>query len=337
MKLLSVFVCLVAFPWAISAGDSATPAPKTPPIAPQTQTQNQNQEPETYDPFAAEDEKAKPRIKVSDPLEPMNRAFFKFNDKLYFWVLKPVAKGYKKVAPQPVRVGIRRVFTNLKFPVRFVNNLLQGKFKRAGIETARFVVNSTVGVAGFFDPAGEELKLQLQPADFDQTLGVWNFPTCMYFDWPFLGPSSVRGTFGMAGDAALSPWPYLDGIAVSLTVRPYETINDTSLRLGDYESFKKGALDPYISMRDAYFEYRRHFVEQSRSGTPPPPVEWSVHSPSAKAAPPAGTPARNRPSKTAHKVARKAPPPAVEWSVHRGSTNAPPAQATENFSAPRFR
>jgi phospholipid-binding lipoprotein MlaA len=313
MKLYCLMICLVVFPLALRAGEPAASSSSGQPPA------TQMEEKEFHDPFASEGESPKAQPKVSDPLEPMNRAFFRFNDKLYFWVLKPAAKGYNKVAPQPVRVGVKRFFTNVKFPVRFVNNLLQAKFKRAGIETARFVLNSTVGLAGFFDPAGEELKLQIQPADFDQTLAVYRIPPGIYLNWPIAGPSSVRGTVGMAGDSALTPWTYIDGIAVSLTVRPYETVNETSLKLGDYESFKKGALDPYVSLRDAYFEHRRSQIK----GNGPAPVEWSARRPSAKASPsPKVIP-------SAHATSSAAPPPVVELSARHSALAAQPAQPTE--------
>ena len=215
------------------------------------------------DPFATEEPAGRPAVKVPDPWEKMNRAFFRFNDRFYFWVLKPAARGYTKVAPQPFRVCVSRFFANVKFPIRFANNLLQGNFKRCGIETARFCINSTIGLAGFFDPA-VEWKLKTQLADFDQTLGYYRIPPGIYLDWPLLGPSSIRGTVGKVGDSMLSPWPYLDSLAVSLAVPPYEILNSASLRLGDYESFKKATFDPYVALRNAYFENRRQMVEQSR-------------------------------------------------------------------------
>ncbi len=223
------------------------------------------QEKEFSDPFADENTNKSADKKIADPLEPMNRAFFNFNDKLYYWVLKPVAKGYNHVAPQPIRVGINRFFNHVKYPVRLVNNLLQLKFKKAGMETARFVVNSTIGLAGFLDPAGSELKLDVQTADFDQTLGFYRLPPGIYIHWPIFGPCSVRGTFGAAGDVLLTPWTYIGGVEVSLGVRPYETINSTSLKLGEYEDFKKGALDPYVSLRSAYFENRKSVVRKSKT------------------------------------------------------------------------
>ncbi|MCL5098468.1 MAG: VacJ family lipoprotein [Candidatus Omnitrophica bacterium] len=227
---------------------------------------NETAEGSFFDPFATEKTTVAPKEKTPDPLEPMNRVFFQINDKLYFWVLKPVAKGYNQVAPQPFRTSVRRFFVNVKYPIRVANNFLQGRIKGVGIETARFVVNSTVGLAGFFDPASK-WNIEMQPADFNQTLGYYGMPPIIYFDWPFLGPSSVRGTLGTAGDTMLTPWTYIDGLWVSLGVRPYETVNATSLRLGEYESFKQAALDPYVAMRSAYFETQREFIEHRGPGT----------------------------------------------------------------------
>jgi phospholipid-binding lipoprotein MlaA len=192
----------------------------------------------------------------------MNRAFFAFNDKLYFWVLKPAAIGFETVFPEPFRQSVKRAFVNARYPIRVVNNLFQGKFKGTGIETARFLINSTVGIGGLFDPAGDEWKLPPYPEDLDQTLGFYRLPTGIYLNWPVFGPSSVRGTVGTIGDSFLSPWNYINGAAVSYGTRIGDTINSASLRLGEYESFKEASFDPYLSLRDAYVENRRSLVER---------------------------------------------------------------------------
>jgi phospholipid-binding lipoprotein MlaA len=195
-------------------------------------------------------------------LEPANRDFFWFNDKLYFWVLRPAARAYSKVAPKPVRSSVQRFFANIRYPPRFVNNVLQGKFDPAAQETARFVVNSTLGIAGFLDPA-DDMKLKQQPADFDQTLGVYGIRPGPYFDWPILGPSSVRGSLGMVVDTLLTPGTYLD-TEISIPVHSYEFLNATSLHPGEYEDFKKAALDPYVALRSAYYDNREDFVRKAR-------------------------------------------------------------------------
>jgi phospholipid-binding lipoprotein MlaA len=200
---------------------------------------------------------------LADPLEPVNRVFFQFNDKLYFWVLKPVASGYRAVVHQDIRVGVRNFFSNLLTPVRFVNCLLQANFKGAGTETARFALNSTFGLAGFLDPAKKEFHLEKKEEDFGQTLGVWGIGPAFYINWPILGPSSLRDSFGFVGDMFLDPLTYLDASTpVKLAIRSFDRVNDTSLRIGDYEDLKKDALDPYVALKDIYDQYRRNKIKE---------------------------------------------------------------------------
>ena len=217
-----------------------------------------------HDPFAADSAEGKPTIKVSDPLEKLNRATYKFNDKFYEWLLKPAAKGYRFVVPTPVRESLDRCFSNIKYPVRLVNNLLQGKVTGAAIESGRFICNSTIGLGGFFDPAACKFKLKAQPADFDQTLGFYGIPAGFYLTLPLLGPSSARGAFGFAGDGALNPTLYLNIAVVQYVqygVSGGEVLNKTSLRLEEYDTLKNGTFDPYIAMRSAYFEHRVEMVK----------------------------------------------------------------------------
>jgi phospholipid-binding lipoprotein MlaA len=193
-----------------------------------------------------------------DPLEGLNRVLFHFNDKLYFWLLKPVSQIYGIFIPPGVRVCIRNGFDNLKYPTRFVNNVFQGKFKAAGIETARFVINSTLGLAGLFEMASREFNLA-PPADEDtgQTLAFFGLKPGFYIVWPVLGPSTVRDSVGLGGDTLLNPlfWVPRD-FWIGAVIRGGILVNNTSLRIGDYEEFKKAALDPYVSMRQAYLQYR---------------------------------------------------------------------------------
>ncbi|MCX5879951.1 MAG: VacJ family lipoprotein [Deltaproteobacteria bacterium] len=192
---------------------------------------------------------------VPDPLEPLNRAFFEFNDRLYFWVLKPVATGYKTVVPEEARVCVRNFFNNLAFPVRFVNNVLQGKFFRALEETCGFLVNSTVGLGGLADIA-TAVDLKRHDEDLGQTLAVHGAGPAFYIYWPFFGPSTLRDTIGMAGDIFLDPLTYLGDYWYAPYSRGLNVVNETSLRIGDYESLKKAALDPYVALRDAFYQNR---------------------------------------------------------------------------------
>lgn len=207
---------------------------------------------------------------VADPLEPMNRVFFAFNDKLYFWVLKPVSRGYSLVVPKAVRESAGNFFFNLKTPVRLVNSALQAKFARSGVELARFAVNSTVGVVGLWDPARSWLKLSPSDEDFGQTLGKYGVGEGVYLCWPIFGPANLRDTLGLAGDYFLDPVSYLSlnyESEAALGIRGGETINRTSLRIGDYEAFKEASFDPYSTMRDSYTQSRRSKIKDESDET----------------------------------------------------------------------
>ncbi len=193
---------------------------------------------------------------IPDPLEPLNRVFFEFNDKLYFWLLKPVSRGYEKVVPWEIRTCVRNFFQNLLMPVRAVNCLLQGKIDGFGNEVSRFMINSTAGLGGLADPASA-MNISAHDEDLGQTLGAAGVGHGIFIIWPVIGPSSARDTIGMAGDGFLSVLNYYpDELKYKLAIRLLEKVNDTSFRLGDYESMKDAAFDPYFALRDAYFQIR---------------------------------------------------------------------------------
>jgi len=213
---------------------------------------------------------------IADPIEPFNRAMFYFNDKLYFWVLKPVAQGYNKVVPEAPRVGVNNFFSNLKFPIRFVSRLLQADFNGATTELGRFAVNTVWGVGGLLDPASsKQLNIPKKEADLGQTLGVYGLGQGFYIVWPILGPYSARDSIEIVGDYFLYPVNYITPWYDCLAVSVYEKVNDTSLRIGDYESLKEAAIDPYVALRDAYAQYRQKMVEAAR-GKPTPPKPGGV-------------------------------------------------------------
>jgi len=195
---------------------------------------------------------------LSDILEPVNRAFFHFNDKLYFWVLKPAARGYKAVLPEPVRVGVRNFFYNLAFPIRFVNCLLQGKGEGAANELGMFMVNTVFGIAGFLDVIPDDIKSHKE--DLGQTFGSYGIGPGFYIVWPFFGPSTIRDSIGMAGDSFLNPLNYLD-FWYNAGARAVDTVNDTSLRIGEYEALKRAAIDPYVALRNAYHQNRISLIQ----------------------------------------------------------------------------
>jgi phospholipid-binding lipoprotein MlaA len=201
---------------------------------------------------------------ISDPLEPLNRAFFAFNDKFYFWLVKPISQGYRTVVPKPARSGVRNFFTNLKFPIRFINCLLQGKGEEAGYEFVSFFINSTVGLGGFLNVAGDSsMNLEYYDEDLGQTLGSYGMGPSVFICWPIIGPSSVRDTIGLVGDSFLDPVNYLvPRTKYNIAVKSYNRINETSFTIGDYEDLKKSALDPYVAVRDAYYQHRKQKIKE---------------------------------------------------------------------------
>jgi len=205
---------------------------------------------------------------IYDPIAPLNKVMFQVNDRLYFWILKPTATGYSYLVPQYFRTGFSSVYDNLKSPARMINSLLQFRLKAAGTELLRFVVNTTVGVAGFKDIASDVLEIGKQEADFGQTLGHYGIGHGFYIVWPVFGPSSLRDTVGFAGDSMMHPLTYAGWVvdlpvAATFGISAHQKVNDTSFRIGEYESFLKAVLDPYTAMRDSFVQYRKKKVEES--------------------------------------------------------------------------
>jgi phospholipid-binding lipoprotein MlaA len=199
---------------------------------------------------------------VPDPLEPWNRLVFTFNDRLYFWVMKPAAKGYNAVVPEAVRTSVSNFFKNLTTPVRFVNALLQGKIQSAGIELARFGINTIYGLAGLLDTAKRHFNLERQEKDTGLTLGFYGIGEGIYIIWPFLGPSSLRDTIGTVGDGFLSPVNYINPVEDAVAINSYEYFNSVSLQIGEYEDLKESAIDPYIAVKDSYVQHRRYLIKK---------------------------------------------------------------------------
>ncbi len=202
---------------------------------------------------------------VSDPLEGLNRITFKFNDVLYTGVLRPVAKGYELAFPKPVRKGINNVFENAKFPVRFVNCALQGRFRRAGQETGKFFVNTLLGLGGIIKTSDKIPELVDVPTeDTGQTFAKWGFKHGPYIVLPFFGPSSVRDTVGFAGDYALNPvnwglfWHGGHTYEHDWTLLPptANTVRSSPDQLAKYDAATENSVDKYLSARSTYMQNR---------------------------------------------------------------------------------
>jgi len=198
---------------------------------------------------------------ISDPLQDLNRATFRFNDGLYTFLFRPISKGYEAVFPSLVRQGIDNAYDNVKFPVRFVNCLLQVRFERAGKETEKFVVNTTVGVGGLVRMSDRiSSLLDVPPTDTGLTFADWGMGHGPYIVIPFLGPSSLRDGVGLIGDYALHPvnWGVFWHGRHDWTMIPpsVNTLRALPGQLGKYDAATSEAVDPYISVRSAYMQYR---------------------------------------------------------------------------------
>lgn len=206
---------------------------------------------------------------VADPFPVWNKVWFYFNDAMYHGVFKPLAEGYDWAVPSKPRKWIRNFFTNMLFPVRFVNDLLQGKWDAAYMETSKFIVNTTGGLLGFADIT-EGRKRNWDPerptADgFGQTLGKAGIGHGVYLVWPFIGPSSLRESVGWVGDMFLDPLTYGRFTFLEFAaIRGFKNVNNLSLQLkgNEYETITDGAIDKYTAVRDAYIRFRAKKVEE---------------------------------------------------------------------------
>lgn len=202
---------------------------------------------------------------VHDPLEGYNRAMYSFNDAVDTAVLKPVAKGYDAVVPDPISQGVSNFFSNLNDITVIINDLLQGKFAQAGRDTHRFVVNTTVGVGGIFDVASLS-GLHKNNEDFGQTLGVWGAEPGAYIVLPFFGPRNVRDSFGLIGDIFTDPVTYVDHDETRWALIGTRVIDTRANLLKAEKVLDEAALDEYTYVRDAYMQRRQSLVYD---GNPP--------------------------------------------------------------------
>jgi len=207
-------------------------------------------------------------VEIKDPLERINRGTFWLNDKMYMVLFRPLSKGYEKVVPKPLRNGVYNAYENAKYPVRLVNALLQGRLKRAGQHTGKFLVNTVAGLGGLIRASDKIPELaDLPEEDTGKTFSVWGIGHGAYIVIPFLGPSSVRDGVGLVGDYALNPvnWPYFHiGHKADWTSIPPggNTLRALPGQLSTYDETKRDAIDPYIAIRSAYAQYRAEFVKK---------------------------------------------------------------------------
>ncbi len=194
---------------------------------------------------------------AQDPWEGFNRKVFVFNDTLDTYALKPVAKGYRAVTPDPVEDGISRMFSNLGEIVNVLNDVLQGKFSQAGNDTGRFLVNTTVGLVGFFDVAKDFGMPKSDGEDFGQTLGVWGVNDGPYVVLPLLGPSTLRDAPARFVDHLVNPVNEIDDIPTRNTIYGVDVVS-TRADLLKAEELIKG--DKYSFIRDVYLQRREYLL-----------------------------------------------------------------------------
>ena len=203
-------------------------------------------------------------VNTPDPLEPMNRAFFTFNDTLDKAILGPVSRGYEKVTPEPAQTGIRNFFDNINYIEVIINEFLQGKVENGFEGIERVVFNLTFGLGGLVDFSGG-VGFEQRDEDYGQTLAVWGVGPGVYLELPFFGPSTLRDGAMIPASTVSRPLVYAD-TAVSLSAGAVNLVDtrarlESAIRLRD-----ETALDPYTFQRDAWLQRRRNLIFD---GNPP--------------------------------------------------------------------
>ncbi|MDH5699208.1 MAG: VacJ family lipoprotein [Nitrospirota bacterium] len=240
-------------------------------------SEGQENKSEFFDPF---DESGPAQVKDYDPLEPVNSAIFEFNYRVDKYVVKPVAQVYNFFIPPDVQQSFSNVFQNIRFVPRLFNNLLQAKFQGAGIELSRFLINSTLGVGGLFDPAKIMFELETPQEDLGQTFGTYGVPPGPFLMIPLLGPFTLRDGIGFIGDTFLDPFNWLVLPIFEIADAPRliqhdptisyarlgmsagETVNLRSLTLEKFQGVEEGTLDLYGAVRNAYLQQRLKAIQE---------------------------------------------------------------------------
>lgn len=267
--LLCIALCLVSAVHPAGASAAAAEAPlapsaiytNAPKLAPGAVTVRTSGYMAQSD--ALDDYDVTPVAAISDPLEPWNRFWFHFNDIFYIYIAKPAYKAWVYITPHQLRNGLSNFFSNLLFPMRFVNNILQFRFLEAGVEFGRFFINTTSSL-GFANVAkNKKTIVPVDPygEDFGQTLGRWGVGHGFYVVWPFIGPSSVRDTVGRVGDCFTDPIFYVYPWELATSSELALRFNDLGSVLPLYDDLNNAAVDPYIAMREAYVNFRNAQVK----------------------------------------------------------------------------
>ncbi len=268
-------------PSAQTNGPPTDGAEAAAPLPGEETDQEPTEKDEFFDPFALRDDEGQAVIEEYDPWQPYNEVVFEFNHRLDRYVFKPLAQGYDFIVPNAAQRGVSNAFHNVRFAPRFLNNLFQGKFKGAGLEVSRFLINTTVGIAGLFDPAKDLFDLDTPDEDFGQTLGYYGVGPGPYLLIPFFpAPLTARDAVGFVVDLGLDPWNYLvlpfveveswpqvvtdENTAVWLNwgLRGMDILNTRSLNLETFQGVEEAAIDLYGAVRNGYLQRRAKSIQE---------------------------------------------------------------------------
>lgn len=200
--------------------------------------------------------------KSYDPWEKLNRKTHRFNNAVDRTIARPLALSYVKVMPRPVRLGVSNFFSNLGEPITTLNSLLQGKPKQAVQSFGRFLLNTTLGIGGIFDPASDA-DLPRKNEDFGQTLGVWGWKRSRYVELPLFGPRTIRDVFGLLGDAPLSPIRQIEDDKIRFGLQGLQLVN-VRAQLLSVDALREGAVDEYALFRDSWLQRRNYQISEDR-------------------------------------------------------------------------
>jgi phospholipid-binding lipoprotein MlaA len=225
---------------------------------------------------------------TNDPWEPTNRFFYRVNEGLDAVILKPAAEGYRFIVPSPLRNGIHNLLANLTSPVLFSNDVMQGKPRRAGDTFMRFLINSTVGIGGFFDVA-KNVGYPSHDTDFGVTMALWGVPSGPFLFLPVLGPTDPRDAAGFGVNIALDPFTWV-GQGATVTALDWSRYGVTAIdarerHLDEVDNIKKTALDPYATFRSLYRQHRQSEINQTRNDNRATVPAWFPRPAPAAAAP----------------------------------------------------
>ena len=195
----------------------------------------------------------------ADPYENLNRKIYGFNDNVDDYVAKPIADAYKYVTPDFMETGVSNFFNNLKTINVVLNDVLQAKFEQSGRDTGRFLMNSTLGMAGLFDVA-KTVGLDQNDEDFEQTLAVWGVPQGSYLVLPLLGPITTRGIPGAVFDTAANPVTY-----VGAPLQAISLLNTRANAEGSLKFIDEASLDPYVFTRESFLQWRNHLASDGKT------------------------------------------------------------------------